>query len=226
MAATRCPSVQELARDLSPQVEQAQQAMQAARTIPAEVEALIDRIADLMDSSLPAWGHEGVDPYLGQSLLAAVLSGEKGLRTADEDDRRKRVRLSLERLRQVLRDINAEETTDEYADTKEVLSWLAATVSVSQHELAELLGVSSRTLQRWLSADGSRPEGDDETRVRMVARTAAHLRHVFTGPGVVRWFRRPHPDLHGRPPAELLDDPTAMPVLVRLASKARSTIAT
>jgi hypothetical protein len=87
--------------------------------------------------------------------------------------------------------------------------------------VASLLGISPRQLQRWLSPDGPAPEGADAARVRMVAQVANQLRHVFTGPGVVRWFHRPHPRL-GRPPRDLLDDPLEIPTLLDLAVSARS----
>lgn len=218
--------IQLLARDVYPAVEDAQKTMTTAVVVPDEVAKLIDHVADLLSESHAAWGAEGVDPYLGQLLFAATLAGEKGLRDPNVDMQRRRVRIALEQLRQILRDIVDESPVDDDAPTKEVVQWLAGVMSISQAELASLLGVSTRTLQRWLAADGPSPEGDDEARVRMVARTAAHLRHVFTGPGVLRWFERPHPELDDRPPLDLLSDPLQFPRLVRLASRSRSTIAT
>jgi hypothetical protein len=47
---------------------------------------------------------------------------------------------------------------------------------------------------------------------------------VFTAPGVVRWFERPHPQLSNHSPSELLDDPLQLPRLMRLASMSRSTL--
>lgn len=226
MTTTRRAPIQDLARKVYPAVEHAQRMMMTATTVPNEVAELIDTVADTLGDSYAAWGSEGVDPYLGQILLAATLAGEKGLRDPNVDMQRRRVRLALERLRQTLRDIVDEAPADEDSSSKEVLQWLAEVLSVSQSELASLLGVSTRTLQRWLAESGPSPEGEDEMRVRMVARTVAHLRHVFTGPGVLRWFERPHPDLADRPPRELLQDPLRLPQLTRLASRSRSSIAT
>lgn len=215
-----------LAHEVFPLLEAAQHSMATARDVPPEVEELIDRVAEQLEGSLPRWATEGVDPYLGQALLAAALAGEKGLRAANDDERRRRVRLALERMRQAVRDLIDESSTGEDVDVRQVARWVAGVVGVSHAELAPLLGASPRTVQRWLAPVGSRPEGLDEARVRMVARTVAHLRHVFTGPGTVRWFMRPHPDLEGRTPLELLDDPLNLPVLTRLASRTRSTLAT
>lgn len=226
MVATRRAAVQELAREIYPAVQDAQRSMMTAPVVPSDVAELIDDVADKLGESQAMWGIQGVDPYLGQLLLAATLAGEKGLRDPNADMQRRRVRIALERLRQILRDIIDEAPVDEDASSKAVLQWLTEVMSISQAELAPLLGVSTRTLQRWLAVEGPSPEGDDETRVRMVARTVAHLRHVFTGPGVLRWFERPHPDLDNRPPVDLLQDPLALPQLVRLASRSRSTILT
>lgn len=226
MPTTRPVPIQTLAREIYPAVEHAQQTMMTASVVPDEVAELIDRVADALGDSHASWGSQGVDPYLGQLLLAATLAGEKGLRHPNVDMQRRRVRLALERLRQILRDIVDEAPVDEDAPSKEVLRWLAEVMSIQQADLASLLGVSTRTLQRWLAPNGPSPEGDDEARVRMVARTVSHLRHVFTGPGVLRWFERPHPDLDNRSPIDLLSDPLQLPRLVRLASRSRTTIVT
>jgi uncharacterized protein (DUF2384 family) len=194
--------------------------------LPLAVEELVDELADRLDTVATPWAYDSIDPYLGQSLLAALLAGSKGLRAPNQDDRRRRVRLALERVRQTLRDIADEAPAADSAETKHVAQWLAETLSVPQTDIAGLLGVSTRTLQRWLSPDGPSPEGADEARVRMAARTVAHLRHVFTGPGVVRWFMRSHPGLGGRSPVELLQDPLQGPELIRLAARSRSTMAT
>ncbi len=217
---------QELARDLYAEVEQAGRVMTGADTVPAEVAKLIDKVADRLETAQRGWGVQGVDPYLGQALLAAALSAEKGLRHDNEAARRRQVRLALERLRQALRDILDEAPTDEDAPIQDVLGWLLSVLAAPQTEVAALLGVSPRTFQRWVAGTApSRPSGADEARLRAVARVVGHLRHVFTGPGVLRWFDRGHPDLGGQAPRELLADPLALPRLVRLASRARSTVA-
>lgn len=201
--------------------------MATASDVRESVEALVDQFDVLLYADSPERGLAGLDPYLGETLLAGAVVCLKGLRDDDVDQRRKRVRLGLERIRQALRDIVDEAPATEVRSSKEVAQWLADTMSLPQTRLAELLGVSPRTLQRWLSDTGTaHPEGDDEARLRAVAHVVIHLRHVFTGAGVVRWFERPHPSLDDRPPASLLDDPLAYPTLNRLAARARSTIAT
>ena len=84
----------------------------------------------------------------------------------------------------------------------EVALWLDATLaSVSQPRKAELLHVSPRTYQRWISdQEAVRPSGEDERRLRIVARIVNQLRHSLTGPGVVDWFEHPRADLGGATP--------------------------
>src|SRR2546423_966963 len=77
-----------------------------------------------------------------------------------------------------------------------------------QPRIAELLGVSARTFQRWISeSDSVAPEGEELRRLRIVSAVANHLRHALTGPGVLAWFERGHPLLRGSRPADLLDEP-------------------
>ncbi len=213
-------------RSLFDMVSDATQVMATARDVPESVESLVDQFDVLLSVDAPERGLAGIDPYLGEVLLAGAVVCLKGLRDDNLEQRRRRVRIGLERIRQALRDIVDEAPASELRSSKDTVKWLAETVSMPQARLAGLLGVSTRTLQRWLSdTDPARPEADDEARVGAVAHVASHLRHVFTGPGVVRWFERPHPSLGDRAPQVLLDDPMAYPQLNHLAARARSTIA-
>lgn len=215
-----------LAQHYLPLLEEAQDAMLLSDVVPTGVEQLVDELAERLDHVAAPWARDPVDPYLGQALLAALMAGEKGLRAENVDDRRRQVRLALERVRQTLRDVADEAPASDTADTKQVVAWLARALTVSRGDLAALAGVSPSTWSRWVSPAGPSPEGDDEARVRMIARTVAHLRHVYSAPGAVRWFARPHPALDGRRPQDLLDDPLEAPTLVRLAARSRSTTAT
>lgn len=199
---------------------------EATEDVPADVAALVDRLADLLGNR-PEMSLGDLDPYLGQHLLSATLLCDKGLRDDSVDERRRSVRLGIERLRHALRDVVADEPTNDVRDPKDVARWLVDTLAVPQARIAELLDVSPRTLQRWISTtDPASPEADDLARLYVVARVAAHLRHVFTGPGVVKWFERPLPALGDVAPAKLLSDPLRLPELVHVASRSRSTIGT
>jgi hypothetical protein len=109
----------------------------------------------------------------------------------------------------------------------EIALWLDATLaSVNQVRKAELLHVSPRTYQRWVSTqEAVQPSGEDERRLRIVARIVNQLRHSLTAPGVVEWFEHPRADLEGATPANVLDDPEKLELLISAAAASRGNIA-
>ncbi len=129
----------------------------------------------------------------------------------------------IEAARHVLRDAldHADElaVADSQALIEQLSAWLPG---VQQKELAMLLGVQPRTLQRW-RADGGRPLDE---RQRLVADLVAVLRHGWTPRGVLRWFERPHPALDGAAPVDLLDDEAHAPALRTAAVAGRAMRAT
>jgi DNA-binding transcriptional regulator YiaG len=193
--------------------------------VPAAVRGLVRDFAEgLADPAEPDWAH--VDPYLVLALQQAAMGALLALSCDDPREERRRLRLRLEQMRQVFRDLAAGQPVDERRPADEVARWLVQTLDVPQSRLAPLLGVGGRTLQRWVSeSDATRPSGEDERRLRVVARLANQLRHGLTGRGVAAWFERPRIELEGRTPAELLGDEQAFPRLATLASSARSSLA-
>lgn len=190
--------------------------------ISDDLRLFLDQLADDVFSLTGETGLD-IDPYLFLAVQGALI---RALRLADSPDvpgARREMRTRLEQMRQVFRDIAEGGPLYEESTAKDLARWLASVLETSQSNLAELLGVSPRTFQRWISAgDGAGPEGEDARRVRVVARIANHLRHAMTGPGVVRWFGIPHPQLGGRRPLDLLDGPGAAEQLTALAASARS----
>lgn len=168
-----------------------------------------------------------MDPYLWMALQTGALTAAEGLLREDPTQGRHEVRIGLEQSRQALRDLVEDAPVAEDRAPKEVVQWLAQVLYVPQPTLAKLLGTELRTLQRWLSpSESAAPQGDRAMRVRVVARIANHLRHAFTGPGVVLWFTRSRLELEGRAPIDLLDEYDAFPEIITLAAQARSTAAT
>jgi uncharacterized protein (DUF2384 family) len=190
--------------------------------IPDELRFFVDWLADQL-VSLPDDAALRVDPYFLVSAQRAILGA---LRALDSDDpllARRQLRVRLEQLRQVYRDIAEGEMVYEDRPPKQLAAWLAETLDVSQARLAELAGVSARTFQRWASAsDSTAPDGEEARRLRVIAQAANHLRHVLTGSGVVRWFEQPNPQLEGRRPLDLLPDADAAAKLSTLAASVRS----
>ncbi|MGK2958418.1 MAG: hypothetical protein ACSLFB_08495 [Acidimicrobiales bacterium] len=218
------PDLLSIAVKLLPDVTDAGELLATSHLVSGELHDLVEAVIDRLPIDDLEVGFAEVDPYLGEAILAGALVCTRALRTKDPIKQRQMLRLSIERLRQALRDLLDETPTNDNQPLGEILQWLLLTLDTPQHEIAELLGVSHRTLQRWVSPTAATlPSGDEAARVRVIARLANHLRHSYTGAGVIRWFQRPHPDLGKRSPRDLLDDPTEYPLLVKLASRARST---
>lgn len=190
--------------------------------IERKVERLTSRIAELGEDL-----ETQTDPYLLMSLQHGVIGALRALDLANEKQKRSQLRVALERMRQSLRDMLEGVSASEEQASKDLVRWLVETLDVPQTEIADLLNVNARKLQRWLSPqDPSEPHDEDALRVRLVARITSHLRHGFSGPGVVAWLERPHPELKGSSPKQLLNKRQTFEHLVNLAASARSSAAT
>jgi putative toxin-antitoxin system antitoxin component (TIGR02293 family) len=209
-------------RGMAEQIAERNQQLAGEAVISDDLRYFVDELADeLVD--LPEGTPLRVDPYF---LLAAQRALIGSLRALDSDDpayARRQMRVRLEQLRQVYRDLAEGEVVYGERPPKEVAQWLVTVLEVAQARLAELVGVSPRTFQRWVSeTDRVSPEGEDARRLRIIAAAANHLRHVLTGPGVVGWFEQPSQALDGRRPIDLLADPIEAPRISTLAASARS----
>jgi hypothetical protein len=207
------------------ELAQANARLAAARATPESVAGLVGDLADAI-----AGGDDAavalVNPWLWIKLQSAALRAQSALREEDPA-RRRHLRLALEQMRFLFARLADREPIGEDRPVHEVVRWLDATLaSVSQVRKAELLHVSPRTYQRWVSEQGSaRPSGEDERRLRIVARIVNQLRHSLTGPGVVDWFEHPRADLAGAAPAAVLDDPAKLEPLITAAAASRGNIA-
>ncbi len=194
--------------------------------IPAEIAASVHEIARGIATATATARWETIDPYLTLIIHRAVIQAEDAVRRAGEPGARDELRVALESLRQGFSAIAESEPIADERSPKEVVRWLADTAEVPQTRLASLLGVSLRQFQRWLSTQGSQPEGEDARRVRAVARIVNQLRFSLTPAGAIEWFGWPRDDLAGKRPADLLGDPGRLPELAALAGSMRSTYAT
>ncbi|MDA8038091.1 MAG: hypothetical protein M0Z69_02825 [Actinomycetota bacterium] len=190
----------------------------AKEGVPPEVSQLVDELDSLLHAQAPL--ALGVDPYLSTELFAGALRSMKALRRDDGAAQRRDLRVALEQVRHALRDIVDGHWASEEAPVLEVLGTLVATLRAPQPELARLLGISTRQLQRWLAGNGAAPSCHEEARVRMVAQLVNQLRHVYTAQGVPAWFEYRGPEM-GATPLELLEDPINFPELLAAARGAR-----
>jgi uncharacterized protein (DUF2384 family) len=197
----------------------------STREVPDIVRYFVDGLADDL-ATLPLDATLRVDPYLLVSLQGSLIGALRALENPDPALARRELRVRLEQLRQVYRDLADARPAYEDQPVKQLVRWLAHVLDVPQARLAELFDVSPRTFQRWLSeADETAPVGEDARRVRVVANLVGHLRHSLTGQGVLDWMERPHPAIDGRIPRELLKEPDALTRLTRLAAGTRSATA-
>lgn len=131
-------------------------------------------------------------------LVTLSLEDQEPLDVADQ------VLHETEAVRHVLRDVLQEQPPAELRDAGAVVRLLEGWVpNLTVRQLAELLGLSERALQR------RRAEGGASTaRAQTVARLIAILRLGWTDQGVYAWFHRPRPSLGEVSPFELLDEPS------------------
>lgn len=196
------------------------------QTIPEDVAAAVREIAQGLDqTNLRRW--EMIDPTHAVIVLHSAVSAQRALEEREAPAARDQLRVALESIRQSLTAIAEREPVSDERSTKQVAQWLAATTEVPQARLAELLGVSARQLQRWLSpVEAAQPEGDDARKVRLVARIVNQLRFILTPAATVEWFTWPRADLDSRRPLDLLNEPAEEPTLTIVASAMRSTLLT
>jgi hypothetical protein len=207
------------------QLAEANRSLARERDTPAGVVGLVQDVTDAIGA-----GDEHalavVNPWLWIRVQGAALRAQAALRE-DDPRRRRQLRLALEQMRFLFARIAEREPIGEEQPATEVARWLEATLpAVAQQRKADLLGVGVRTYQRWISdREPSRPAGEDERRLRVVARIVNQLRHSLTGPGVVEWFGHPRADLAGASPTAIIDDPDRLELLLAAAAASRGNVA-
>jgi hypothetical protein len=195
------------------------------RAIPDDIAAQVRDIVGAVErADLSHW--ETIDPRHAVIVLKSAIAAQRALEDLASPDARDRLRLALDSLGQALAAIAEGEPISDERSPKELVQWLAERSEVAQVRLADLLGVSPRQFQRWISPhEAAHPEGDDLRKMRAVARIVNQLRFVLTPSGTIEWFSWPRRELNGRAPSELLDDPEELPELTRIAGSMRATYA-
>lgn len=175
------------------------------------------RLVEMLDEALPPT----LDPRALSEVRSQMLRGMVALDRIDDErplDFLNDLIVRAEAVRHLFRDMLDEDIGPDArrADllTQQLVEWLPR---VQQKELAEVVGVNPRTLQRWLKEGGEAPR-----RLEVVARLVAVLRHAWTPEGVIAWFYRRRPELSGRRPIDLLDDPGQEAELFLLVRQGRA----
>ncbi|MGH9169558.1 MAG: hypothetical protein ACRD0Z_01580 [Acidimicrobiales bacterium] len=213
------------APELLAAVNRATAELSAARQVSQAVRGAVHQLVRVVAPLSPE-DFAGADPYLVEALLTGTVACASALWMGKEAEQRRRLRVPLERARQALRDLLDERDVVADQPAKDVARWLVTVTGIPQHELAGIVGVGTRTFQRWVSeTEAAGPSGEDEMRLRTFARVVGQLRWSMTPAGVVQWLQRPHPYMDGRRPLELLGEPGAYGDLPRLAGATRAMVA-
>lgn len=180
---------------------------------------LVRRLADAMPETPEPL--DDMDPYLRSALLTGVIHSLLAAEAGDRGD----LRVTVERVRQALRDLLDEHPVWR-SGPKHAVIWMRDQ-GLTSSDMAALLSISETSIRRWSSPeDDTEPSGDNAARVMVVAKVVNHLRHAMTTRGTVQWLQRPHPALDDRRPVDELKDPDSYRRLIHLASGARSVVAT
>lgn len=156
------------------------------------------RVAELDDELRTA----DFDPEWVAEFRGLLLDIVRATQTNEPLDAYDKLLLNTEAIRHLVRDAvdghvrGGEDNVG--AMVEQLTQWLPR---VSQSELAQLMGISTRQLQRWATSSAV-----PSRRAQLVARLIAVLRRSWTPEGVVAWFYRPRPSLNDKAPVDLLGD--------------------
>ena len=129
-----------------------------------------------------------------------VLHPEPGVGPLDLADR---ALVEAEAVRHVVRDLLQEQPPVNVRQARAVVEALEGDLpGLRVEDLAELVGLSVRQLQRRRTDDGP-----SSPRMQLVLKLVTILQHAWTDRGIHAWFFRPRPELAGRRPIDVLDDP-------------------
>jgi hypothetical protein len=203
------------------EVRTANQRLARLAEVPTEVRDFVDALSDELIGLDVETSTD--DPYLLLALERAALQAKRALDVDDRRARRRSVRLALDELQRSFVALAEREPVAAGRDANAVARSLVATAGLAARQLAPLIGVHERTLQRWASdPPQSSPSGEDERKLRGVAEVVAQLRHVLTAPGVLAWMTRPDGELDGQTPVQRLEDPGGLPAVLAAARRLRA----
>lgn len=203
------------------QLQAANQRLARAPELSGEVRDLIDAVSDeLIALDADAFGD---DPYLLVAIERAALQAKRALDVADAHAQRRAARLALDDLQRLSVALAERRPVSADRDANAVARWLVDTAGLAARQVASLIGVHERTVQRWAAEPAqSTPSGDDERRLRGVAHVVAQLRHTLTAPGVLAWMTAPEDQLDGQAPVDRLDEPAGLPAVLAAARRLRA----
>lgn len=192
---------------------------------PADWFSMVENAVLDLANSLP----EGTEDYDARKLFEFLFE----LRRAVEDDptfedRLGEVELAKMRMLDVVHRIGRRLQQSQLGDPQVAVDYISKTLQgISAGQIAELLGVSTKTVSSWASGRSTARNARNANRLVIVAQLLFYLRASMTPLGLVMWFSANRDQLGGRTPLELLDEDeaSAYEPLVTLARGARGQLA-
>jgi hypothetical protein len=170
--------------------------------------------------------HKEVPPDLDPEALAEIrghlIDGLEALNELDESrplDSVDNFIVHAEAVRHIVRDALDGQPDGAQSDARDLLNGVENRLpGVTRRELAQLIGVGERQMQRLAKGDGNRPS----RRLELVARLVALLGRAWTPAGAVAWFYRERKDLDDKTPIEVIEDPNYERSLMLAARRGRA----
>lgn len=197
----------------------ASEELATSEELPEQIADWLRPLADELAVGQGEWA-DAIDPYLLIELQRIGHSAWRALEHEDETVRIEGAEVAVEALQDVLDEMGERSVVGDQRSGQDIVRWLREQTAIPNTELADLLGVSNRKLDRWIAGD-SEPGGEEEMRLRVAARLVNQLRHAMTAYGAVRWLQRPLPELDQLPASDLLGNAEMTPRLFSLAARAR-----
>lgn len=153
-----------------------------------------------------------------RGIIINILDDLEHLDTTRPLDTIDKFFVEAEAVRHIVRDALDEQLGCAESDARPLVEYMRETLPrVSQADLAKIVGMSVRHLQR-LAKDGGIPP----RRLVLVAALVQILRYAWTPEGVIAWFYRDRRDLDGHAPIDVLNDVGFEALLRRLARQSRA----
>jgi hypothetical protein len=162
-----------------------------------------DAVLDLANA-LPA----GTEDYDALQLFRFLTELRRAIdEDADVRDEAGRVSLAATRMRDVLRRLERRLEHSLLDDPDAAARYVFTQLdSIPATALAQMLGVSTKTIGAWRSG---KPVKQRTERVKLVAALVFYLRHTMTQTGVLMWFEDEADLLDGRSPLAMMDESVA-----------------
>lgn len=163
-----------------------------------------------------------IDPEALAEIRGHIIEGLEALIDLDEDRPLNSIDsfiVHAEAVRHIVRDALDGQPLGDESDARELLEGLLRQLpGISRKELAALIGLSERQVQRILKSGHRAPS----RRLQLIARLVVLLGRAWTSAGALAWFYRSRDELDGQAPVDVLDDPDYERALLLAARRGRA----